>query len=728
MTTTELEQFTESVTHGHDIDIKSPASRQNITETPVIRRHPSNHLLKAATEFTSSTPMMVGDRLTRLKQEFNRCVNDLKEKRAEITALKEQIIAKNRQIEQLKTDENRALIESTMAKENAERLTHRLKVVESELTESKKRAPSSTTTGVTDEDPEAIDEQSKLITKLEEENANFRKNFDHLNETIKELEDERDRIEEKYRESCQDIAELQHKLTTLETTGLGCAQCETARFEALTAKQEYKQLKELYLKLHEENEDISRKLRRADVSATNKEIDGQRELICSLEHSLQLAESKYAELTKKMLRDKTEFDNRIQSLVANGKRTKITVGLKKGKFMIISKNSLSGTAANESIGQRNSTICKNCIDLASKVSKFDLENLQIQTTCSDYLKEMHELKKSLKLAEQRIEDLKAKLSMKAEHDQLIDDLKSKAKQFEEFMRNQSPTKCNALDVVLNNRTNRVRDQCVSTEDLLGIDEPRSNSSNSTIGSDRAMDKKIREEMARAMAVKVKAVENQFKQQLSNYEKHIDNLTAELNEMQQSLSDRDNDVINLKKCVLTERAEIKVILSQKDAEFDEQMRRQHMMLMATRGELDKANKRVEFLTKDLNDHAQQFDEERASWTKLLNEYKNQLDASAEQEKLLSAQIESLEATHKAAIQSLNDKYHVARKVSANYKKYSEDKEQHIERESERIKLAYKAACTKMEENMTAALREQEKKSSQRIAELQAELEAAKKKAK
>lgn len=358
------------------------------------------------------------------------------------------------------------------------------------------------------------------------------------------------------------------------------------------------------------------------------------------------------------------------------------------------------------------------------ISQFDLENLQLQTTCSDYLKDMHELKKSLKMAEQRIVDLKAKLSMKEEHDQLIDDLKSKAKQFEEFMRNQSPTKCDALDMVLNGRSSRVRDQCVSTEDLLDMDMPRSNSSTSTINSDRAMDKKIREEMARAMAVKVKAVENEFKQQLCNYEKHIDNLTAELNEMQQKLSDRDNDVINLKKCVLSERAEIRMILEQKDGEFEEQLRAQHSVLMATRRDLDKANARIDFLNKDLNDHAKQFEEERASWTKLLNEYKNQMDAASAQEQSLYAQISDLETTHKAAIQSLTGKYQAAKKVAANYKKYSEDKESHIQRESERIKMAYKMACDKMEENMTNALRDQERKSNQRIADLQTELDAIK----
>lgn len=263
--------------------------------------------------------MLVGDRLTRLKQEFNRCVADLKSKRAEITALKEQIILKNRQIEQLKTDENRALVECSMSKENAERLSNRLKSVEWELVELKKVSSNINSTADGNGTFGNADEHAKLITKLEEENANFRKNFDHLNETIKELEDERDKIEEKYRESCQDIAELQRKLTQLESSP-ECERCEQFKFEALTAKQEYKQLKELYLKLNEENEDISRKLKRAEMLGANKEIDEQRALISSLEHSLQLAETKYAELTKKMQRDKAEFESRIQSLMANGKQ------------------------------------------------------------------------------------------------------------------------------------------------------------------------------------------------------------------------------------------------------------------------------------------------------------------------------------------------------------------------------------------------------------------------
>lgn len=184
----------------------------------------------------------------------------------------------------------------------------------------------------------------------------------------------------------------------------------------------------------------------------------------------------------------------------------------------------------------------------------------------------------MKNAQQTIAELKAKLSMKEEHDQLIDDLKSKAKQFEEFMRNQSPTKSNPLNRVLDGRTNRVRDQCVSTEDLLGIGVQRSSSCASMTNIDRTNEKRIREEMAKAMALKMKTIENQFKSQLDNYEHHLQNLTIELKDMQQALNERESDVINLKKCILSERSEIKTILQQKDFECNEQLHKQHNILV------------------------------------------------------------------------------------------------------------------------------------------------------
>lgn len=351
--------------------------------------------------------------------------------------------------------------------------------------------------------------------------------------------------------------------------------------------------------------------------------------------------------------------------------------------------------------------------------QFDVENLKLQTNCSSYLKDIHELKKSLKKAENRISELTEKWSLKEENDQVISELKMTAKQFEEFMLNQSPTHSKAVDVIVNQqRTNRVRDQCVSTEDLHSFEMPRSSSSASGTSADRSAEKRIREDMARAMAVKVKDVENQFKNQIHDYEEHLQRLTAESNKLHQTLESQIMDISNLKRCILTERAKTKTVLDEKDAELKEQ----NNLLMATRTDLDAAKKRIEFLTTEMDDCAKHFEAERQSINKLMNEWKTELSAFAEREIMLNEQMQHMECEHKVTVQNLNEKYVAAKKTAANYKKYSEEKEKHIEMESERIRRNYEQLVRKNKENMETIIKEHEKRANRQMAELRSQIDA------
>lgn len=302
-TTTELEQLTETAINDVDAINDSPAN--GITETPLIRKAVSYPKLAI-----SSTPLLVEDRLTRLKQEFNRCVADQRAKRMEILALKEELSAKNQQINQLKADENHALIELTMSKENAERLAIRLKNMERELEECKRSNPENQ-----DITPNTSDENIELtnrLHKLEQDNENFRTNCNHLNETIRALEDERDNIEQKYREACKDIAELQQKLSQQESNP--CLECEKEKFLTKDSQQECTRLKELYIKISEEKEDALRKLRHLEAADLKKELLEQRNAVASLERSLQLAEMKCTEMTKILEREKVDHETQIQKL------------------------------------------------------------------------------------------------------------------------------------------------------------------------------------------------------------------------------------------------------------------------------------------------------------------------------------------------------------------------------------------------------------------------------
>lgn len=352
-------------------------------------------------------------------------------------------------------------------------------------------------------------------------------------------------------------------------------------------------------------------------------------------------------------------------------------------------------------------------------SQFDVENLKLQTNCSSYLKDIHELKKSLAKAENRISELTDKWSLKVENDQVISELKTTAKQFEEFMLNQSPTHSKAVDVIINNQqTNRVRDQCVSTDDLNSFEMPRSASSTSGTSADRSAEQRIREDMARAMAIKVKDVENQFKNQIYDYEKHLQRLTAELGSLHQTLDSRNMDISNLKRCILTERTKTKTILDEKDTKLNEQ----NNLLMATRTDFDAAKKRIEFLTMELDDCGKHFEAERQSINKLMTEWKAELTAFAEREELLNEQIQQMESEHKVTVQNVHEKYMAAKKTAANYKKYSEEKEKHIERESERIRSNYEQLVRKNKENMETIIKEHEKRANKQIAALKSQIDA------
>lgn len=308
-TTTELEQLTETAIQNAETDTDN-ALANGILETPIIRKAVSQPRLAV-----SSTPMVVEERLTMLKAEFKRVVADQKAKRKEILALKDELAARNQQIDRLKGDENQALIELTMSKENAERLAIRLRNLERELEDCKNKV----TIDYIDQSPKEDSELLNKVRQLEEENYNFRSNCNHLNETIRALEDERDSIDEKYRELCKEMAELQQKVSKemndlQQKIGDTCMDCEKEKFLTNEARQECTRLKDLYMKINEEKEDALRKLRQMNELDLNKQLLEQRNKVVSLERSLQMAEMKYDEISKILEREKTDYEQQIQNL------------------------------------------------------------------------------------------------------------------------------------------------------------------------------------------------------------------------------------------------------------------------------------------------------------------------------------------------------------------------------------------------------------------------------
>lgn len=206
-----------------DSAIYDENAMNGLTETPLSRNATTKLMQKRAGMIAASTStplVVVEDRLIRLKQEFNRCMTDQKTKRQEIVMLKEQLAKQTAEIDRLRTDENRALIEVNTSREKIERLENKLKMAELELNDLRESA------GADAADADNTSRRQSAMTRfaelekqlhlLQKENENFRQNCDHFNATIKELEDERDRIDEKYRGAIDDREALQTKFDAIE--------------------------------------------------------------------------------------------------------------------------------------------------------------------------------------------------------------------------------------------------------------------------------------------------------------------------------------------------------------------------------------------------------------------------------------------------------------------------------------------------------------------------------
>lgn len=208
-TTAELEQMTDGSIHGE-------ITTNGLAETPLSR----NFNTKTAAASTNTPLVVIEDRLTRFKQEFNRRMSDQRAKQQEIAMLKEQLDRQMIEIDRMRSDENRALIEVNTSREKIERLENKLKIAETELNDLR---AATTTDGA---DPHNTPQYQSSLTRfgelerqlllLQKENENFRQNCDHLRATIKELEDERDRISEKCRIATAAQDALQSKCGTIE--------------------------------------------------------------------------------------------------------------------------------------------------------------------------------------------------------------------------------------------------------------------------------------------------------------------------------------------------------------------------------------------------------------------------------------------------------------------------------------------------------------------------------
>jgi centrosomal protein CEP152 len=203
-----------------------------------------------------------------------------------------------------------------------------------------------------------------------------------------------------------------------------------------------------------------------------------------------------------------------------------------------------------------------------------MDNVQLQNSCTNYLKEINSLRNDLQESAAVINDYRYKMdTTKNETDRKIDVLLEQARQFQEFMKNPHPSSSQPPPQ--------------STAASSPLDQQ-------TASTVHEVEHRVREEMAKIFAGQIKQMEKQFKEQIVKFEHNLEVLRDELDEQTDELKISQQDVAVLKFTVLTERKEAKNELQQKEIECKQVMDRQAALIKRLQAEIEKQEQTVKSL--------------------------------------------------------------------------------------------------------------------------------------
>ncbi|KXJ68546.1 hypothetical protein RP20_CCG002785 [Aedes albopictus] len=628
------------------------------------------------------------DRVAKLKQELLLCMNGQKEKRETIKRLESDLSTKEQEVQQLKKDESQALVQMNQYKEEAFRVNSKCKLLEAELDKLCKKDQSSSKLGRRS----SFDRQEALEDKI----------FALKQEKV-ELEEKCDKLE---REN-QQFRERMKKLGS-DSQSLDAVKLELEKHKSLLkdAQNECERLKNLYIEMSGCKDTLNRELTTLRSQDSAKEISVLREKVASLERALQLAELKSSELAKLLEREKIEHEKLLRDL-----QEKQHDSSRDSKELKQSTNN-----------------CVRCIDNLTELSKMEIQNLQLQNTCASHLKDINELKNALKEARTTINTLHEKLDLKAERDHLIDELKEKAIQFEQFMRGKS-TSHSSMSSSGNSSTKdsatsprpqekrQSRDQSVNTSSEYH--EPNEVENRKAA---REQENRIREEMARAFAAEIKVIEEKFKEQYIKFEQNITELKKELHDRVNELLLRNKEIEVLKYAIVTEREKMTEILAKKDEDARRLFDKQAEVMKKYKSELENAHRKVQFLEGQLHEKRELIQAERESMEKLIKQVTEERKLYKEHEDELIAKFKEMETEYNKSLEMMTEKYNSVKKTALNYKKYAEDKEQHMLKEYDRIKDGYNTALLKVQNRMKEALESKDRSMKEQISKVETEYQS------
>uniref|UniRef100_A0A182WVY2 Asterless n=1 Tax=Anopheles quadriannulatus TaxID=34691 RepID=A0A182WVY2_ANOQN len=656
-------------------------------------------------------------RVVRLKNELRVCMTGQQEKRESIRQLEANLQAKDRELEQLKRDEGETLVQMNQYKEDAFRLASKCRILEQELEKLSVEGQSAKK----DSDRPSVGGSAGTHRRR----SSYDVRQEALEDKIFALQQAKLEADEQIELLEREKAQLTERCKTLDGEAGTCAalklEVEKQKFLLADAQQECERLKRLYIEVSGAKEELGRELSTLRAQDSAKQIAALQEQAVSLERALQLAELKASELSKLLDKEKTSHEELLKQVSCGMDAS----GQKKGGS--VGGGGGAGTASGNS--------CTKCIDGLTQISKLEIENLKLQSACSSQLREIGELKVQLNEQHATITELHKRLDLKAERDQLIDELKEKAAQFEQIIRNQISTNSSSAttsDSATSPIRQRVasRDQSVGTADEAADSGATSEDRSSATPIDqqdirrqlRDQEQKVREEMAKAFAGQIKQIEERFRAQFARFEENIDTLKTELYDRVAELKVRNQEVEVLKCAIVTEREKMRELLAQKDADARALFDKQSELMGRYKAEVANGQKKVQFLERELQEKRELCASERQSMEKLIAQITAERKMFREREQEMNDRFQEVETEYQKSLDLVTEKYQSAKKTALNYKKYAEDKEQHMLKEYDRIKEGYNVALQKVQTRMKEALEGKEQHLREKIAKLEAEYES------
>lgn len=288
-------------------------------------------------------------------------------------------------------------------------------------------------------------------------------------------------------------------------------------------------------------------------------------------------------------------------------------------------------------------------DLQFELGRMREENRTTSNELANARNELETLKRRNSELQAEVNNLLEGLKSKSESDKLISSLKEKARQFEEYIRNEN----------VSSRTSkaspRLQDRAVSTSPELDGDY-------SDPSFRCKIESEIRGEMAKIFATKIKSMEDMLQNKCHELEAQNLQLQQNLRLIYNELQIREKEVDVLKHAILKEREKMHEIADTQTV----QMHQINATLEKCRDELKLKQKNIERLHHELQERSTLIESERRSMKTVMAHWDEQQREYDRTTKELKAKLEKIQQQHRESLEALNSKYNSAKKTAANYK--------------------------------------------------------------